>query len=426
MIYKNTTYKLNEDFDFGKVKSKRIEDDYYINPKLLRKILSKSCNIIDIIDPKILELFPMDITKADIRQYPNIGQCFGIIENQVFGYNNSYVQNDMGGWYGWLESIMFNLKFTEYEMSVEEAVNNIEYGNMFIDMLNILTEGQYSKDSKRITSNSITWWESPDRAYIVVEYLYYNYEDKPVKFIGCHDFDCGSFICFTGLNDLSDYNKRSINEDFDFSSIKSKRIEDDYQVTYSSIRTNNKIKLSNITTCLYNWPIPARFQKYKGYNNTVGQFCVASKNYIGYYGSRQELTKNEIMELQNAGFTEHIIHRDLKYNKAGIIEPWLSEILDSLLPIEDGSSYFDTQDKIDVKYWLSPDEGIVIIYYICYNMAPENKCFYGKISFYPIFAYTGLVQYSLNQQDKNKLKETNKLKKTLSRASTFFRTMYTR
>jgi hypothetical protein len=86
----------------------------------------------------------------------------------------------------------------------------------------------------------------------------------------------------------------------------------------------------------------------------------------------------------------------------------------------------DMTNIIDVKYWLSPDEGIVIIYYICYNMAPENKCFYGKISFYPIFAYTGLVQYSLNQQDKNKLKETNKLKKTLSRASTFFRTMYTR
>jgi hypothetical protein len=132
------------------------------------------------------------------------------------------------------------------------------------------------------------------------------------------------------------------------------------------------------------------------------------------------------MELKNAGFTEHIISRDLKYNKPGVIEDWLAEILDSLMPIKDCSSYFDTQDNIDIKYWLSPDEGIAIIYYICYNINPEKSYFDGGMSFYPIFVYTGLVSYTIDQQDKDKLKETNKLKKTLSRASTFFRTMYNR
>jgi hypothetical protein len=73
------------------------------------------------------------------------------------------------------------------------------------------------------------------------------------------------------------YNK--INEDFNFSRVKSKRIEDEYHISYSLIRTGNKIKISDITTCLYNWPIPKRFQKYKGYNDVVGQFCVATKNY---------------------------------------------------------------------------------------------------------------------------------------------------
>jgi hypothetical protein len=37
MIYKNTIYnKINEDFDFNKIKSKRIEDDYQLSPEVVR------------------------------------------------------------------------------------------------------------------------------------------------------------------------------------------------------------------------------------------------------------------------------------------------------------------------------------------------------------------------------------------------------
>jgi hypothetical protein len=132
------------------------------------------------------------------------------------------------------------------------------------------------------------------------------------------------------------------------------------------------------------------------------------------------------MELQNAGFTKHRISRDQRYNHPGEIDTWLSEIMDSLLPMSDGSSYSDAPYIIDVKYWLSPDEGIAIIYYMYYNMQIDNKSFKGRYCFFPIFVYTGLVSYSINQQDKDKLKESNKLQKTLSRASTFFRIMYTR
>jgi hypothetical protein len=162
----------------------------------------------------------------------------------------------MGGWFGWLEDVMFNLKFTEYEMTVEEAVNNIEYGDMFIDMLNLLTDGKYTQETNRLTSNSIAWWESPDRAYIVVGTLYYEYEDKSVKFIGCHDFSCGGFICFTGLNDLRNYNKLRLNEDFDFGKVTSKRVEDDYTLPRDVVRkANSLININDICISLWNYSI---------------------------------------------------------------------------------------------------------------------------------------------------------------------------
>jgi hypothetical protein len=46
---------------------------------------------------------------------------------------------------------------------------------------------------------------------------------------------------------------------------------------------------------------------------------------------------------------------------------------------------------VTIKYWLSPDEGIVIINYIKYNTTDE----YHIIETSPIIAYTGTVEYKM-------------------------------
>jgi hypothetical protein len=45
MIYKNTIYnKVNENFDFSKIKSHRIENDYQLTPELVRSSINKNIN----------------------------------------------------------------------------------------------------------------------------------------------------------------------------------------------------------------------------------------------------------------------------------------------------------------------------------------------------------------------------------------------
>jgi hypothetical protein len=71
MIYNKR--KINEDFDFGKIKGHRIEDDYTIDaPTILRNSLTQTVNIRNIIDPVILEMFEQN-GKKKRYSYPNIG-----------------------------------------------------------------------------------------------------------------------------------------------------------------------------------------------------------------------------------------------------------------------------------------------------------------------------------------------------------------
>jgi hypothetical protein len=44
MIYKNEIKKVNEDFNFSKIKSHRIEDDYQLTPEIVRSSINKNIN----------------------------------------------------------------------------------------------------------------------------------------------------------------------------------------------------------------------------------------------------------------------------------------------------------------------------------------------------------------------------------------------
>jgi hypothetical protein len=61
---------IDEDFDFGKIKSKRIEDEYSINPALLRKLNNK----LDL--TKIIGHVIPDIYKIKIIDYPDFGKVY--------------------------------------------------------------------------------------------------------------------------------------------------------------------------------------------------------------------------------------------------------------------------------------------------------------------------------------------------------------
>jgi hypothetical protein len=66
-------YKLNEDFDFNKVKKSNVEDDYTIDtPTILRNTLTQTVNIRNIVDPEILKIFERN-GKKKRYSYPNIG-----------------------------------------------------------------------------------------------------------------------------------------------------------------------------------------------------------------------------------------------------------------------------------------------------------------------------------------------------------------
>jgi hypothetical protein len=136
----------------------------------------------------------------DVQTYHNIGSCFGIIKNKFFAFNDKQIipADDRNGWFGVLEDKLRDLGFTEYNDDCDGAIYEVKYGDMFNKMLDILSDGKASQNLPNSWSN-ITWWESPDKGYILVEDLYYEYEDK--KLNGCNDYMTGVFICYTGLVD---------------------------------------------------------------------------------------------------------------------------------------------------------------------------------------------------------------------------------
>jgi hypothetical protein len=74
----------------------------------------------------------------------------------------------------------------------------------------------------------------------------------------------------------------------------------------------------------------------------------------------------------------------------------------------------DMTNIIDVKYWLSPDEGIVIIDYIKYTL-PGYKI---RVTS-PIIAYTGLVEYSIENTNTDKINDVNAQEKLISDGQAF-------
>jgi hypothetical protein len=73
VLYNKEELSINEDFDFNKVKKHRIEDEYTIDlPTIVRRNLTNTVNIRDIVDPEILKLFEK-YGKKKRTSYPNIG-----------------------------------------------------------------------------------------------------------------------------------------------------------------------------------------------------------------------------------------------------------------------------------------------------------------------------------------------------------------
>jgi hypothetical protein len=217
------------------------------------------------------------------------------------------------------------------------------------------------------------------------------------------------------------YNK--INEDFDFGKIKGHRVEDDYQLSYGKIRTlNKKINPCQFINIQYGVKYPKRLATDKYYTDEAGEFYVPkTKNLdlLGYQeylywdltdAKKPQLSLAEENRLIDAKFTNHV-YSDIKWLSESVneteIPEWFKSLIIGIYNRFDISVDFNL--PIRYSYYLSPDEGIVIITTLVVNIPKEHTDYKsGARMLYPIVAYTGLISYEYNKF-KDDRKEYNKI-----------------
>jgi hypothetical protein len=197
-------YKLNEDFDFNKVKQSNVEDEYTIDaPTILRNSLTKTVNIRNIVDPVILEMFERN-GKKKRYSYPNIGQYLGNIRYN--GGRSECIEDD-------LKQKLEDLNFDDHEeMGYEFDFSEDDYRlKLFDAIITILTNGSIT--SCKDDGVMIEYYVSPDKGYIILNPTYYDNINDENETIGGHTYMGQSIICFTGL---VDYRKNIVNENRSF------------------------------------------------------------------------------------------------------------------------------------------------------------------------------------------------------------------
>jgi hypothetical protein len=192
VLYNKEELSMNEDFDFNKVKKHHIEDEYTIDlPTIVRRNLTNTVNIRDIVDPVILKLFEK-YGKKKRYSYPNIGQCLGSI--RFNGGHSICIDDDLAQK---LEDFGFDY---HEEMGYEFNFSDDDYRlKLFDAVITVLTDGRITtcKDDDIM----IEYYVSPDKGYIIINPTYFPDNEKIIN----PKYMKQPIICFTGLVDYSKY-----------------------------------------------------------------------------------------------------------------------------------------------------------------------------------------------------------------------------
>lgn len=197
------------------------------------------------------------------------------------------------------------------------------------------------------------------------------------------------------------YNKRKINEDFDFGNIKKSNIEDDYTIDAPIILRNSLTKTVNIRN-IVDPEILKIFEKYgkkKRYSYpNIGQYL----GNILFNGGRHECIEDDLAQkLVDLGFDDY---NEMGYEFDFSDDDYRLKLFDAVINVlTDGEIISCKDDGVAIQYYVSPDKGYIILNAMyLYNIHDESETLGGKtLMGQPIICFTGLVDYSKNTVNEN-------------------------
>jgi hypothetical protein len=399
MIYKKN---ITEDFDFNNIKNQNIEDEYKFDRKLIVKNIPTNITPIDVLSKKY------NINVACCKQC--YSEDFG--NYQFLNDKRVYLSSNLVTTFHTNLSLRYKLQENGFEKISSD--NLPEYLIDFID--NALLE-QVRENWKDLPYSSddiknIIAYVSPDNGIFIILSIQFMTDDN--EFHKVYMGNCT--VGFTGELLYNYKNIKSINEDFDFSSIKVKSVESDYTISRILIRdAMSDIPIDIVLLQVFNTTVPSGFickDKIKGLGTLLSRKNWDKKDSVIFANNIWYVnTKPMSRSLKSKGvFTEYsnLTHDDI------IKDDILTEYCDILYDLKNGDNKIDGKlsDLIKKglvkctlnKYWLSPDNGIIILGWLdVYDI--NNK--YSICTTGMCMGYTGEITYSIEKLDKG---DINKLK----------------
>lgn len=202
---------------------------------------------------------------------------------------------------------------------------------------------------------------------------------------------------------------KKINEDFDFGSIEiQSSAATDYNQTPEIVRTVTNINIDPqmVLNAVFKCKTPAKVKKYKNVLQHAGTvYCtheIKQDAFTVWTGSlwHSRIMDRDVQLIRKAGFEFHkVSYTD--FIETDIQEDFLVALLKDMSSDKNVFAGRGSDMRFNAEYYLSPDNGLVIITSFSVYCPGHNKYYFPY--FYIMF--TGDVIYQVNQADKKKAKE---------------------